>query len=47
MKDRTVVAVGSNVTTLVDGTVGVFSGTSSGGTGGRGLAADILSKWPQ
>ena len=47
MKDRTVVAVGSNVTTLVDGTVGVFSGTSSAAPVVAGLAADILSKWPQ
>lgn len=47
MKDRTVVAVGSNVTTLVDGTVGVFSGTSSATPVVAGLAADILSKWPQ
>ncbi|WP_294203142.1 S8 family serine peptidase [uncultured Sphingomonas sp.] len=47
MKDRTVVAVGSNVTTLVDGTVGVFSGTSSAAPVVAALAADILSKWPQ
>lgn len=47
MKDRTVVAVGSNVTTLVDGTVGVFSGTSSATPVVAALAADILSKWPQ
>lgn len=47
MKDRTVVAVGANVTTLVDGTVGVFSGTSSAAPVVAGLAADILSKWPQ
>ncbi|MGW8135844.1 S8 family serine peptidase [Sphingomonas zeae] len=47
MKDRTVVAVGSNVTTMVDGTVGVFSGTSSAAPVVAALAADILSKWPQ
>jgi hypothetical protein len=47
MKDRTVVAVGANVTTLVDGTVGVFSGTSSAAPVVAALAADILSKWPQ
>ena len=47
MKDRAVVAVGANVTTLVDGTVGVFSGTSSAAPVVAGLAADILSKWPQ
>jgi hypothetical protein len=47
MKDRTVAAVGSNVTTMVDGTVGVFSGTSSATPSVAALAADILSKWPQ
>jgi len=47
MKDRTVVAVGSNVTTLATGTVGVFSGTSSAAPVVAALAADILSKWPQ
>jgi hypothetical protein len=47
MKDRYVVAVGSNVTTLVDGTIGVFSGTSSAAPVVAALAADILSKWPQ
>jgi len=47
MKDRTVAAVGSNVTTLVDGSVGVFSGTSSATPSVAALAADILSKWPQ
>lgn len=47
MKDRTVAAIGSNVTTMVDGTVGVFSGTSSAAPSVAALAADILSKWPQ
>ncbi|MEH3047192.1 S8 family serine peptidase [Sphingomonas adhaesiva] len=47
MKERTVTAVGSNVTTMVDGTVGVFSGTSSASPSVAALAADILSKWPQ
>ena len=35
------------MTTLVDGTVGVFSGTSSAAPVVAALAADILSKWPQ
>lgn len=47
MKDRYVVALGSNVTTLIDGTTGVFSGTSSAAPVVAALAADILSKWPQ
>ena len=47
LKDRTVAAVGSNVTTMVDGSVGVFSGTSSAAPSVAALAADILSKWPQ
>jgi len=47
MKDRYVVAVGTNVTTLADGTVGLFSGTSSATPVVAALAADILSKWPQ
>lgn len=47
IKDRTVVAVGLNVTTLVDGTVGVFSDTSSATPVVAALAADILLKWPQ
>ena len=47
MKDRYVVAVGTNVTTLVNGTVGLFSGTSSATPTVAALAADILSKWPQ
>ncbi len=47
MKDRYVVAVGTNVTTLVNGNVGLFSGTSSATPTVAALAADILSKWPQ
>lgn len=47
MKDRTVAAIGSNVTTTVDGSIGVFSGTSSAAPSVAALAADILSKWPQ
>ena len=47
MKDRYVVAIGTNVTTLVDGSVGLFSGTSSAAPMVTALAADILSKWPQ
>nr|WP_208404204.1 S8 family serine peptidase [Sphingomonas insulae] len=47
MKDRTVAAIGSNVTTKVDGSIGVFSGTSSATPSVAALAADILSKWPQ
>lgn len=47
MKDRYVVAVGSNITTMVDGKIEVFSGTSSATPVVAALAADILSKWPQ
>lgn len=47
MKDRYVVAVGSNVTTSVDGATVIFSGTSSAAPVVSALAADILSKWPQ
>ncbi|WP_260597119.1 S8 family peptidase [Sphingomonas endolithica] len=47
MADRYVVAIGSNVTTMVDGKAGVFSGTSSATPTVTALAADILSKWPQ
>jgi len=47
LMDRAVAAVGTNVTTLVDGTTGTFSGTSSAAPTVTGLAADILSKWPQ
>ena len=47
MMDRTVTAVGTNVTTKVDGTVATFSGTSSATPQVSALAATILSKWPQ
>lgn len=44
---RTVTAPGTNVTTLVDGSIGNFSGTSSAAPVVAAIAADILSKWPQ
>jgi subtilisin family serine protease len=47
MMDRYVVAVGSNMTTSVNGSTVVFSGTSSAAPVVAGLAADIMSKWPQ
>lgn len=47
MKDRYVVAVGTNVTIRLDGAVGSFSGTSSAAPVVSALAATILSKWPQ
>lgn len=47
MMDRTVTAPGGNVTVGVDGTVGVFQGTSSAAPVVTSLAATILSKWPQ
>lgn len=47
MADRTVTAVGTNYTTQVDGTIGAFSGTSSAAAQVSGVAATILSKWPQ
>lgn len=47
MKDRYVVAIGSNVTTNVASQTTVFSGTSSAAPVVSALAADILSKWPQ
>lgn len=47
MADRYVVAVGSNVTTSVEGNVSLFSGTSSATPVVTALAATILSKWPQ
>lgn len=47
MMTRTVTAPGTNVTTNSDGTVGNFGGTSSAAPVVAGIAADILSKWPQ
>jgi hypothetical protein len=47
MMDRYVVAVGTNVTTSLNGTLGTFSGTSSATPTVAALAATILSKWPQ
>ena len=47
MADRTVTAVGTNVTTRLDGSVATFSGTSSAAAQVSGLAATILGKWPQ
>lgn len=47
MMDRTVTAPGTNVTTLIDGSVGNFSGTSSAAPVVAAIAGDILSKWPQ
>lgn len=47
MADRTITAVGTNYTTRVDGTVAGFSGTSSAAAQVSGVAATILSKWPQ
>jgi len=47
MKDRFVVAIGTNVTTDVAGNWTVFGGTSSAAPVVSALVADILSKWPQ
>ncbi len=47
LADRTVTAVGTNYTTRLDGSVAGFSGTSSAAAQVSGLAALILSKWPQ
>lgn len=47
MMDRYVVAVGRHYTTNEAGSVELFSGTSSAAPVVAGLAADILSKWPQ
>lgn len=47
MMTRTVTAPGTNVTTNSDGSVGNFGGTSSAAPVVAGIAADILSKWPQ
>lgn len=47
MADRTVFAVGTNVTTLVDGKISTFWGTSSSAPVVSALGARILSKWPQ
>jgi len=47
MADRTVTGVGTNITTRIDGSVSSFSGTSSATAQVTGLAATILSKWPQ
>lgn len=47
LKDRYVVAVGTNITTSVNGTLGTFSGTSSATPVVAALAATILNKWPQ
>jgi len=45
--DRCVAAMGSNVATDVNGALVLFSGTSSATPMVSGLAAMILSKWPQ
>lgn len=45
--DRTVTAAGTNYTTRIDGSVAGFSGTSSAAAQVSGVAATILSKWPQ
>ena len=47
MADRTVTAAGTNYTTRIDGSVSTFAGTSSAAAQVSGLAALILSKWPQ
>jgi subtilisin family serine protease len=47
MADRTIAAVGTNYTTRIDGNVAGFSGTSSAAAQVSGVAATILSKWPQ
>lgn len=47
MAERTVAAVGTITTTNVDGAVITFSGTSAAAAQVSGLAATILSKWPQ
>ncbi|MDX3910769.1 MAG: S8 family peptidase [Sphingobium sp.] len=47
MADRTVAAAGTNFTTRVDGSISAFSGTSSATAQVSGLAALIVSKWPQ
>jgi subtilisin family serine protease len=47
MADRSVTAVGTIVTTRIDGSVSAFSGTSAAAAQVSGLAATILSKWPQ
>lgn len=47
MADRTVTAVGTLVTTNVNGSVVNFSGTSAAAAQVTGLTATILSKWPQ
>lgn len=47
MAERTVAASGTNVTTRIDGSASAFSGTSSATAQVSGLAALILSKWPQ
>ena len=47
MADRTVAAAGTNFTTRIDGSTSAFSGTSSATAQVSGLAALIVSKWPQ
>ncbi len=47
MADRSVTAVGTQVTTRIDGSISAFSGTSAAAAQVSGLAATILSKWPQ
>lgn len=47
MADRAVAAAGTNYTTKVDGSINAFTGTSSATAQVSGLAALILSKWPQ
>lgn len=47
MADRTVTAVGTLVTTNVNGAIVNFSGTSAAAAQVTGLTATILSKWPQ
>lgn len=45
--NRCVAAVGTHTTMTIDGSIGRFSGTSAAAPQVAGLAATILSKWPQ
>lgn len=47
MADRSITAVGTSITTRVDGSIAGFSGTSAAAAQVSGVAATILSKWPQ
>ncbi|WP_374944935.1 S8 family peptidase [Sphingomonas sp.] len=47
MADRSITAVGTSITTRVDGSITGFSGTSAAAAQVSGVAATILSKWPQ